>query len=118
MNTVKVKKDRLLTKLKENRETHRANFIKAQTGYRQEVIEQLDKALQDARDGKKITTAFRLPTPSDHTSEYDTAIEMLDWTIGDEIELSQIAFRNYIFDDWDWSQNWMVSNSSYLNKKI
>ncbi len=118
MNTVKVRKERLLDKLKENREKHRDDFIKAQIGYRAEVIEQLDRALQDARDNKKITTTFRLPSPSDHTSEYDTAIEMLDWTIGDEIELSQMAFRQYIFDDWDWSQSWLLSNSSYMSKKI
>lgn len=114
METVKVKKVRLLEKLKANREVHRANFLKAQDGFRQEVIEQLDKALQDARDGKRFKTSFTLPAPIDQTPEYDTAIEMLSWEVGEEVELGQQEFRQYIFDDWHWKQQWLHSNTAYM----
>ena len=117
MESVKVGKSRLLAKLRENRKNHLANFIKAQAGYREEVIKQLDKALQDARDGKKITTTFRLPVPQDQTSDYDTAIEMLEWAIEEVITLSHQDVRQYIFDDWQWSRNWATSNSVYLVNK-
>ncbi len=116
METVKVKKARLLNKLHENRKAHREKFLKAQDGFRQEVVEQLDVALRDARNGKKYTTVFALPAPVDQTPEYDTAIEMLDWLVDDEIELTQQAFRQYIFDDWSWSQNWLHSNACYMVK--
>ncbi len=116
MNIVKVKKARLLEKLKANREAHRANFLKAQEGFRLEVIEQLDKALQEARDGKRFKTYFQMPEPIDQTPEYDTAIEMLDWVVGDEIELTQQAFRQYIFDDWSWKDNWINTNTAYMAK--
>jgi hypothetical protein len=118
MNKVKVKKEQLLEKLTVNRESHKANFIKAQKGFRQEVIEQLDKALQDARLGRNINTSFRLPAPKDQTEDYDTAIEMLNWAVGNEVELTQQEFRQYIFDDWSWSQNWLLSNTSYMNKEF
>ncbi|HDY87689.1 MAG TPA: hypothetical protein ENH82_06160 [bacterium] len=114
MNTVKVEKDRLLKKLIVNRDSHRAEFLKAQKGFREEVIEQLDEALQDARNGKRINTCFKLPAPVDQTSDYDTAIEMLDWVVDDEIELTQQAFRQYILDDWHWKTDWTVSNSAYM----
>ncbi len=116
MNTVKVQKARLLEKLKTNRKEHRANFLKAQEGYKIEVIEQLDKALQDAREGKRFCTSFCLPAPIDQTPEYDTAIEMLDWAVEDVIELEQQSFRQYIFDDWHWKANWMHSNTAYMVK--
>jgi len=118
MRTVKVEKARLLAKLKENRESHRAEFLKAQSGYRAEVVEQLDKALENARNGKKIITYFNLPAPTDQTSDYDAAIEMLDWAVGDEVELEEQAFRQYILDDWTWKQSWGLSNSVYLSKSL
>ena len=114
METVKVNKAELLEKLTGNRKKHRENFLKAQEGYRAEVIEQLDKALQDARDGKKINTFFQLPAPQDQTPEYDRAIKMLEWAIGDEIELSEIDFSQYIFDNWHWKQQWTASNTVYM----
>ncbi len=116
MNTVKVKKARLLNKLHDNRKEHRANFLKAQEGYKMEVIEQLEKSLQDARDGKRFNTFFQLPAPKDQTPEYNTAIEMLDWSVDDEIELEQQAFRQYIFDDWYWKDQWLHSNTAYMVK--
>lgn len=116
MEIVKVKVDRLLAELKKNRAKHRENFLKAQDGFRREVIEQLDAALQDARDGKRFKTMFSLPAPVDQTPEYDTAIEMLGWSVDNEVELSQEEFRQYIFDDWHWKQHWMTSNTAYMAK--
>lgn len=116
METVTVKKDRLLAELKKNRAKHRENFLKAQDGFRQEVVEQLDVALQDARDGKRFRTVFSLPAPVDQTPEYDTAIEMLGWSVANEAELSQEEFRQYIFDDWHWKRRWLHSNTAYMAK--
>jgi hypothetical protein len=39
MNTVKVKRDELLAKVRANRDAHRDLFLKAQEGYRKLVIE-------------------------------------------------------------------------------
>jgi len=116
MKTVKIKKDKLLKKLKENRETHRNNFLEAQKGYRQEAIEQFDKALKNARDGKPIITYFNLTAPVDQTFDYDTIIEMLDWEVEEIVELDQSSFKNYVLDEWNWKQDWLCSNSAYMKK--
>jgi len=116
MKTVIVNKDRLLQTLKANRDSHRAKFLKAQDGYRIEVIEQLDAALQKARDGKEICTSFRLMAPQDQTADYDTAIKMLDWTLDDKIELEHQAFCELVLDEWHWKNQWESSNAFYMTK--
>jgi len=118
MNKVKVEKQRLLAALSANSKKHRKAFLKAQAGYRAEVIEQLDKALKNARDGKKIRTVFHLPAPVDQTPEYTTAIEMLMWEVGDTVTIDHQAFRQYVLDDWHWKRDWMHSNHAYLTKKV
>ena len=49
MNTVKVKREELLAKVRSNRDAHQTLFLKAQEGYRKLVIEELDRMLEDAR---------------------------------------------------------------------
>ena len=117
MKTIKVSKEKLFAKLHENREEHRQVFLRAQKGFRAEVIEQLDKALKDAREGKRFQTSFQLPAPVDQTPEYDVAIDMCGWEIDKEIELSQEEFRQYVLDDWVWKDNWLYSNTMYLARK-
>lgn len=41
MQSVKVQRTALLTRIEANRETHRATFLKAQEGYRKAVIGEL-----------------------------------------------------------------------------
>ena len=67
MEIVKVKKDELLEILKKNRDAHRAIFEETRKGYRIEAIRLLDKALKDAREGRKITTYIKLNAPIDQT---------------------------------------------------
>jgi hypothetical protein len=59
MNTVKVKREDLLTKVRANREAHRDLFLKAQEGYRKLVIEELDRMLADANEGRPTRARAR-----------------------------------------------------------
>lgn len=117
MNTVKVRKDELLAKLKSNRESHRALFLEAQEGYRDLVIAELDKSLQDAREGREIRTYIRMDAPQDHTDDYDNVIEMLKMSVDDTIELKAIEFQCYVMDKWQWAQAAFVANSAYAAAK-
>lgn len=113
MNTVKVQKDQLLMKLQINRESHRALFLKAQEGYRNLVIAELDKSLKDAREGREIRTYIRMEAPQDHTSDYDNVIEMLRMSVDDTIELEAHDFQCYVMDKWQWAQAAFLANSTY-----
>jgi hypothetical protein len=108
-----VLKDHLLKKIKENRANHRAEFLAAQTVYRQRVIEELDKRLDDARNGRTISLVFSLPTPQDYTESYDTAIAMLEWEQGDKVEISEDDFRRYVENKWEWARAFAANTSIY-----
>lgn len=115
MQTVKVKKDELLTKVKANREEHRNLFLKAQEGYRKLVIKELDQMLADARDGKPIRRSISLAEPVDHTQDYDRVIAMLEMSTDDIIEMHSTEFDMYVLDKWEWSRMAMLTNTQYAS---
>lgn len=117
MNTVKVKKEDLLSKLLVNRENHRSLFLKAQEGYRALVIAELDKSLKDAREGREIRTYISMDAPEDHTDDYDNVIEMLQMSVDTEITLLAQDFQRYVLDKWQWSQAALLRNSTYAALK-
>lgn len=113
MKTITVEKDQLLRTLRENRDRHRELFDKAQIVYRDQMIEELDRALQEARNGGKIIRAFSLPVPEDHTSDFDTAINMLTWDTADTVELTHPEFRTYVENEWGWQQSFHANTVAY-----
>jgi hypothetical protein len=114
MNKVKIKKDGLLAAVKKNRSSHRDEFLLAQIGFRDRIIFELDRRLQDARDGKKINLLINMPEPQDHTQDYDRVIRMLEMSVDDEIELSASEFDQYVMDNWQWALATKAINASYV----
>ena len=49
MRTVKISKEKLLAKLRENREDHREIFEEALEGWKIKVIENLEQAVKEAK---------------------------------------------------------------------
>lgn len=114
METIRVNKADLLTKLQTNRQEHREIFKKAQAAYREQMIEELDRALREARQGGKIVRGFTLPVPEDHTDDFDTAIEMLGWELEDEVELGLHEFKQYVQNEWGWQRSFHSNTVSYV----
>jgi hypothetical protein len=104
MNTVKVKREDLLTKVRANRDAHRDLFLKAQANYRKLIIQELDRMLADAKAGRKIRRSIDLVQPRDHTGDYDRTIMMLEMSVDDTIILDANEFDQYVRDVWAWTQ--------------
>src|SRR6267142_6362455 len=113
MHTVRVKRTDLLEKIKTNREGHRALFLKAQEGYRLDVIAELEQHLKDARERKKISRTLSLPEPQDHTEDYDSVIAMLEMSVEEIIELDAGSFQQYVLDKWIWKRATDITNMTY-----
>jgi hypothetical protein len=95
MNTVKVKREDLLAKVRANRESHRELFLKARANYRKFIIEELDRMLADARTGRQIRRSIdpvQPVQPRDHTGDYDRTIMMLEMSVEDRIILDATQF--------------------------
>jgi len=113
MNTVKVKRQELLTKVRTNRDAHRELFLKAQANYRKFLIEELDRMLADAKANRPVRRSINLVEPRDHTSDYDRTIMMLEMSVDDTIILNVTEFDQYVRDVWAWSQRDGVTLGEY-----
>lgn len=118
MNTVKVKRLELLDKIRGNRTKHRELFLKAQEGYRELVITELDRMLKDARDGKRIRRTISMPEPQDHTDDYDRVISMLEMSLDEIVEIHANEFDMYVRDRWGWKQIADLTNIAYAAKRV
>lgn len=113
MHSTKVKRTELISKIAANREEHRSIFLKAQAGYRAQVIEELDRMLADAREGKRIRRSVELVEPQDHTREYDRALAMLGMSVDEVVEIDAQLFAQYVLDEWGWKTAFVGSTSRY-----
>lgn len=113
MNFVTVDTDKVLERLRENRQNHRAIFEEALEGYRKSVIETLEQQLARAKGGKKINAYIQFQQPEDHTTDYDRIIAMLELGNETEIELNERDFAQYMLDDWGWQEQFLTSNRMY-----
>ncbi len=117
MKTVTVNKVDLLSRLQENKEIHKAAHVEAFEGWVIETHEKLQTAINDLEeDSKSFETLYVEGPPRNYLDEYDTAINMLNWSTEDEIDLDYQSFRQYVEDDWNWKQSWSLSNSGYIAK--
>ena len=113
MDTITVDKEDLLATLRDNRQQHREIFERAQVVYREKVIEELDRALDDAKNGRKIIRHIALPEPEDHTKDFDTAIQMLEWDTAETVTLDRRDFARFVQNRWEWDQTFRQNTVGY-----
>ena len=116
MEKVRVTRQALLAALNTNRKAHRDEFLKAQTGWRAVIVEELDRRLADARANRKIQAVFHVPEPEDHTKDYDRIIRMVDMEVADTIEINERDFACFVMDEWSWKAGWTASNTTYMGR--
>jgi len=122
LKTVKVKRERLKEQLATNKESHQRAYEEAMSGYakkRGELALTLAKAAQAFADEQTdsretaLSEAFQKVSyqdkPENHTREYERAIQLADWEVADEIELSVHDFNCYILDEWSWRDAFAAS---------
>lgn len=114
MDDITVSKERLIETLKDNREKHRATFLAGQKVYRAKMIAELDRALDEAKNGGAIQRAFSLPVPEDHTDDFDTVIAMLEWDQAETVVLSYRDFQTYVENQWGWRASFATSTEAYV----
>lgn len=114
MDSVHVNKADLLAKVKVNRAAHHDLFVKAQAGFRQRAIEELNDMLAAAGKGE-VRLFVGLTAPQDHTVDYDRAIEMLEMSISEVVEIDQQTFAQLVRNEWAWFQQATATNALYAS---
>ena len=113
MDSITVNKQNLIETLRGNRDQHRDIFEQAQVVYRAKVIEELDRALDDAKNGRKVIRFINLPEPEDHTADFDTAIDMLEWDTADTVTLDRRDFKRFVQNKWEWEASFAGTTMTY-----
>lgn len=120
MKTVRVSKERLKEVLIGNREIHQADFDLAWDAYHEKVVANVEALLGNARRarrGEPLRLFVDLEAPQNHVDDYDRAIEMLEWTDDEFVELTEQEFQQYVQDDWTWKRAFSVSNKFYTGSE-
>ena len=105
MTEVRLAKRAVINQLLENRKVHRQKFEEAMDGYRDEAVRVLEKHIENIKNNEPQQVYLNLPLPEDHSEDYDRAIQMLEWSLDDEVILNQREYSTYIMDDWGWKQD-------------
>lgn len=117
MKTVTVRKKELKAILHKNRSEHSEIYAQAQAKYLDLLGKELENQLALLEGGKRVDLKkiTNLIVPRNFTKEYDRALLMLDMEQNDVITLDHVDFRRLVQDEWEWSQQWAVSNSGYTS---
>jgi hypothetical protein len=114
LESVRVKKDKLLKILRANRDEHRAIFEEAITKWHEQAIERLQRMVDQAKKGPEaVEFSLGMPRPDDHTSEYNHVIRMLELSEDDEFILPAHEFAMYVMDEWGWQAAFLTTTSNY-----
>lgn len=113
MEPVRVKKTDLVTRLEKNKKEHVKIFDEAVEGYRKKVTQILEDHLKRVKSGSLVRVMISLPEPSDHTKDYERALEMMAMSLDDEIEIDETTFSELVMDDWSWKREFLTTNSAY-----
>lgn len=116
---IQIRKDKLLEILKKNKELHVAEFKEARKIYNSELIDELVIASNKIKDNGEVDlySFSRKPKPKNYAASYDTAIKMLQWHDQDTVELDARHYNAYVEDEWDWTNDFKTTSSSYSNPK-
>jgi hypothetical protein len=119
LDTVRVKKDDVLSALQANREEHRQIFEEAIKNWKDQVIIRLEEMVEKAKkDINEVVLSVGLVRPQDHTKDYNRAIKMLEMSQDDELELTQSDFAQFVMDDWGWQRDFLTTSSNYSARAI
>jgi len=114
MQEVTVQKHTLVEELKKNEAQHIKDLELAFTGYKELVVQKLEKKIKAVQAGKMISQVY-FDIPENHTKDYDRALKMCEMSVDSEINLTQRDFNQYVMDEWNWKDNFTSSNTAYYS---
>jgi len=112
---VQIESSKLLLALRANQQKHKAEYETAQRGYREALMGKLRAMLEELELGKQIhlSELGELPKPRSYADEYERVIRMLDMQVSDVVTISEVQFRHYVMDDWEWRHDFTASSAPY-----
>ena len=138
--TINANVDEVLEALRRNLAEHKEIVIEARIGYVQKCKEAIAGALKELAEraakleaGETVTMSpihFQNIPPTDHSNEFVTILKMLelhknahdgiehtlDVSVPATITLKAIDVQRYVLNEWQWMDDFLLSNSRYSAK--
>jgi hypothetical protein len=115
INSVKVKKNELLSVLQENLTKHKDDVLDGLELRREEMKEyftaKLEKMDSNNKYNPKENINFRMPV--DSSKDYEKAIRMIEMTQDEIIELDENQFDKLVMDNWEWKEQLALTSQMY-----
>lgn len=111
--TIRVNKEELIEKIKQNKDIHIKEYEEAVIAYRVEAEKQLKQLLNDVKSGE-LDIKLNLVKPINTSKNYDDLIEMFKWEVNEIVELEYHEFRQYVQDETDFARVAKLSNMNYI----
>jgi len=112
--TIRVNKQQLIDKIKENKKNHVEEYAKAVIAYKEEALRQLAELTEKVNNGE-LGVALNLITPIDNSVNYDKIVEMFEWEVDEVVELEQSEFLEYVQDETEFARSAKFSNMMYVD---
>lgn len=58
---------------------------------------------------------WHLVYPTNHLEDYDKTIRKVELSCYDKIQLDDKEFDRYVMNNWEWRENFVAANNSYIN---
>jgi hypothetical protein len=117
MRKIRVDKADLIVKIREERAKHKALYDEAVIAYTEKFVEAAQKFAEEsvnrARRGEGFVQFGWLPVPEEHTEDFDRALQMLDWELGDAVDLDEADFATLVQNQWGWARAFASNTTSY-----
>lgn len=114
--SINIDRNTLLFALRTNLAAHAEEYTQALIDYRIHIIEKLMHATKLAQVGdpaKIASVTVQFNPPQDHRKDYMDAIEMLEYSTDEKINLDQQSFKAYVKNEWHWTQTFKAMAESY-----
>lgn len=111
--TIKVNKSNLIKQIKDNKANHITEYAKAVVAYRHEAKKQLT-LLQEKLASGELKIELELTKPVNCSENYDSIIDMFEWEVENEVELTQDEFKEYVQDDTSFARSAKFANQAYF----
>lgn len=120
MKTVKVDRKKLLETLIQNKQIHEQEFLALYGAWRTEYITLLTRELDKVRGSTPADKLghIHLEPPTSYANDYETAIQMLQWSEEETITLDRTEFQWYVLDKWHWRDSFECSKVFYTQKQL
>lgn len=111
----------LIEKLVSNGKQHRDEYRAAMRGFVEQLRPKLSALIEAMGDGVDIAAQLdavkRLPVPESHVAEYERAINLVEFSVSDKIQLGEGRFRELVLDEWGWTERFKQVSSHYTSRR-